>query len=203
MSNETDHHRPPQERENAEPDEVRRPMPLVVAAVAVGMVLFGAAYILLSDPFGTPGLGDRRTVAELSGPAPAAAGGAQPDGKQLYTANCVACHQATGKGLPGVFPPLDGSEWVVGEPRMVVNILLHGVTGEMEVAGAVYKGAMPAFNQLGDPELAALASYIRGNWSNKVEPITPELFDQERKANPRTAPFAGGAELKSLTAKTP
>lgn len=202
MSHDPDHHPPPQQRENAEPDEVRRPMPLVVAAVAVGMVLFGVAYILLSDPFGAPALGDRRTVAELSGPAPAA-NGAKPDGKQLFTTNCVACHQATGKGLPGVFPPLDGSEWVVGDPRMVANILLHGVTGEMEVAGKVYKGAMPAFHQLGDPELAALASYIRSSWSNKAEPIQTELFNKERQRNPRTTPFAGDAELKALTGKAP
>ncbi|VTU21900.1 c-type cytochrome [Variovorax sp. PBL-E5] len=202
MSNETDQHRPPQERENAEPDEVRRPMPLIVAAVAASMVLFGAGYILLSDPFGTPGLGDRRTVAELSGPAPSARGSG-PDGKQLFTANCVACHQATGKGLPGVFPPLDGSEWVAGHPRTVVNILLHGIAGELEVAGTVYKGAMPAFNQLSDQELAALATFIRSNWSNKAEPIKPDLFEQERKANPRTTPFAGGEELKALAAKTP
>lgn len=202
MSHDVDPHRPPQERENAEPDEVRRPMPLTVAAVAVVMVLFGVGYILLSDPFGTPGLGDRRSVAELSGPAPSS-GGAGPDGKQLYTANCVACHQATGKGLPGVFPPLDGSEWVTGDARTVVNILLHGVTGEMEVAGAVYKGAMPPFNQLGDAELAALATHIRGSWSNKAEPVKPELFEQERKANPRTTPFAGGQELKAFATKTP
>jgi mono/diheme cytochrome c family protein len=202
MSNEFDPHRLPQERENAEPNEVRRPMPLIVAAVVVAMVLFGAFYILLSGPFGTPGLGDRRTVAELSGPAPSAAG-AGPDGKQLFTANCVACHQATGKGLPGVFPPLDGSEWVAGPARTVANILLHGITGDLEVAGTVYKGAMPPFNQLSDQELAALATFIRGNWSNKAAPIAPELFEQERKANPRTTPFAGGEELKTLATKPP
>lgn len=202
MLNEPEIHHEPQQRENAEPDEVRRPMPLLVAAVAVSMVLFGAGYILLSDPFGTPGLGDRRTVAELSGPAPSASG-AGPDGKQLYAANCLACHQATGKGLPGVFPPLDGSEWVAGDKRTVVNILLHGITGEIAVSGSTYKGAMPAFNQLSDQELAALATYVRSGWSNKADPIKPELFEQERKANPRTTPFAGGDELKALSAKTP
>ena len=96
-------------------------MPLIVAAVAVGMVLFGAGYILLSGPFGTPALGDRRSTAELSGPAPSAAGAAI-DGKQIYTAHCVACHQATGKGLPGVFPPLDGRK-VTGWTRASCEIL--------------------------------------------------------------------------------
>ena len=96
-------------------------------------------------------------MADLGAPA----AGAAVDGKQLFTANCVACHQASGKGLPGVFPPLDGSEWVTGDERILANVLLHGVTGDITVMGNTFKGAMPAFQQLGDAELAALASYIR------------------------------------------
>ena len=191
-----------QERENSDPEERIRPVPLVVIAVTLVMVAFGVLYILMSDPFGNAELGDRRTLADLSGPAPAAAG-AVADGKQLFTANCVACHQATGKGLPGVFPPLDGSEWVNGDARTLANILLHGINGEIEVAGNTYQGAMPAFHQLGDPELAALASYIRSNWSNKAEALQADLFAQERKANPRTTPFEGGAALKALAADKP
>ena len=191
-----------QERENSDPEERIRPVPLVVAAVTLLMVAFGVLYILMSDPFGNAELGDRRTLADLSGPAPAAAGAAA-DGKQLFTANCVACHQATGKGLPGVFPPLDGSEWVTGDARTLANILLHGVNGDIEVAGVAYQGAMPAFHQLGDAELAALATYIRSNWSNKAEALTADLFAQERKDNPRTTPFEGGAALKALAAGKP
>ena len=100
-----------QERENAEPEERMRPMPLAAAAVVLVMVLFGVVYLLLSDPVGNARLGDRRTLADLSGPAPAKPGAAV-DGKALFAAHCVACHQATGKGLRGVFPPLDGAEWV-------------------------------------------------------------------------------------------
>mgnify|MGYP000222705789 CR=1 FL=1 len=125
---------------------------LLTGVPTLAMVAFGVIYILLSDPFGNSELGDRRTLADLSGPAPGASGAV--DGKQLFAANCVACHQATGKGLPGVFPPLDGSEWVQGDERTLANILLYGVSGEMEVAGITYKGAMPAFQQLGDAELA-------------------------------------------------
>ena len=200
MTYKSDSQRPAQQRENADPEERIRPIPLVVAAVVVVMVAFGVLYILLSEPFGNAALGDRRTVADLSGPVPAAAG-AVVDGKQVFTANCVACHQATGKGLPGVFPPLDGSEWVHGDARTLANILLHGINGEIEVAGTTYKGAMPAFQQLGDAELAAVATYIRSAWSNKAEALEPGLFEQERKASPRTTPFEGGAALKALTAK--
>lgn len=189
-----------QERENAEPEERIRPVPLLAIAITVAMVLFGVVYILTSEPFGTPELGDRRTVADLSGPVPAAAGAAV-DGKAVFAAQCAACHQATGKGLPGVFPPLDGSEWVQGDARTVANILLHGITGKITVAGADYSGAMPSFQQLGDAELAAVASYIRSEWSNKAEPLPASLFAQERKASTRTTPFEGGEALKALTAK--
>ncbi len=188
-----------QQRENAEPEERMRPMPMVAGAVVLVMVLFGVVYLLLSDPVGDAYLGDRRTVADLSGPAPAAPGAAV-DGKALFAAHCAACHQATGKGLPGVFPPLDGSEWVHGDTRVLANILLHGVEGDISVEGVTYNGAMPSFQQLADAELAGLATYIRSSWSNKADPVTPELFAQERKASDRSKPFEGGAALKALGA---
>ena len=190
---------PPQAREQADPTERVQPIPLVVAVITLAMVLAGAIYIFVSEPFGAPGLGDRRTLADLR-PASGTAAGAV-DGKQVFAGNCVACHQATGKGLPGVFPPLDGSEWVAGDERVVANILLHGINGEITVAGHTFKGQMPSFQQLGDAELAAVASYVRSAWSNKAAAIKPETFAAERKASARTAPFNGGAELKTLAGK--
>ena len=84
--------------------------------------------------------------------------------------------------------------------RILANILLHGVTGEISVAGASYNGAMPPFQQLADAELAGLASFIRSSWSNKAGAVQPALFEHERKASPRSAPFEGGAALKALAA---
>ena len=191
-----------QSREQEDPSERNRPIPLTVSIITLAVVIFGVIYILLSEPFGRADLGDRRTVADLRAPA-AGAAAAAVDGKQIFTVNCVACHQATGKGLPGVFPPLDGSEWVGGDERTVVNILLHGVSGELTVMGKTYKGAMPAFKQLSDAELAAVASYVRSEWSNKAGAIKSELFASERKSSSRTAPFNGEAELKALTGKVP
>lgn len=186
---------PPQAREQADPSERSQPIPLLVAAITLAMVLGGAAYILFSEPFGAPGLGDRRTLADLR---PAAGAGGSADGKQVFAGNCASCHQATGKGLPGVFPPLAGSEWVTGDERVLANILLHGVDGELTVAGTTYKGSMPSFRQLGDAELAAVASYIRAEWGNSAGAIKPEVIATERKAGDRAAPFKGGAELKAL-----
>lgn len=190
---------PAQLREQAEPSERSQPIPLIVAGVTLAMVLAGAGYILLSDPFGVAELGDRRTMTDLAGPVR----GAVADGRQVFTANCVACHQAAGTGLPGVFPPLDGSEWVTGNERVLANILLHGVSGEMKVKGVTYKGAMPAFQQLGDAELAAVASYVRSSWSNQAAPVQAEVFEAARKDNTRDKPFNGGAELEALAARSP
>lgn len=194
------HHRA-QERENAEPSERNQPVPLIAAIVTLAMVLFGVGYIFSSESFGRADLGDRRTLADLSGPA--VNSGQAANGMQLFNAHCVACHQASGKGLPGVFPPLDGSEWVNGNPRVLANIVLHGVEGELSVMGQSYKGSMPAFRQLGDAELAALLSHLRSSWSNKAAPVDAALVENERKANPRSAAFKGGEELKALAAKTP
>lgn len=187
-------------RENADPEEAIRPMPLAAVVITLVMVLFGVVYIFVSESFGDSLLGDRRTVADLSGPTPAAAGAAV-DGKALYAAQCAACHQAGGTGLPGVFPPLDGSEWVQGDARVLANILLHGVTGEITVKGQKFQGAMPSFQQLGDAELAGIASFIRASWSNQAAPVQADLFAQERKAGERTTPFEGEAALKALLDK--
>ena len=186
-----------QQRENEDPEEAVRPMPVAALLVAAGMVVWAVVYILSTEPLTLSQFGDQRTRAELSGPV-AAAGGAV-DGKALYAAQCAACHQATGAGLPGVFPPLDGSEWVQGEPRVLANILLHGITGEITVKGNKYQGAMPAFPQLSDAELAGIASFIRGNWSNKAEALQAELFAKERADGSRTTPFEGEAALKALS----
>jgi cytochrome c oxidase subunit 2 len=78
-------------------------------------------------------------------------------GAKVYGANCVACHQANGKGVPGAFPALDGSKMVTGPKEGQIDILLNG------------KNAMPAWKAvLSDTEIAAVITYTRNNWSNKA-----------------------------------
>ena len=189
-----------QQRETADPSERGQPIPLIVALVTLAVVLSCVGYILLSESFGVADLGDRRTLADLR--PRVAQPGQGPDGAQVFTANCVACHQAHGKGLPGVFPPLDGSEWVNGDERVLANILLHGINGDITVAGQAFKGSMPAFAQLSDAELAAVLSHVRSAWSNKSGAVSPDLLGKERAAKLRSTPFANAEELKAL-AKAP
>lgn len=97
------------------------------------------------------------------------------DGAQLYAQQCVACHQATGEGLAGAFPPLAGSEWVTGEADVPVKILLAGLGGPIEVKGATYNGAMPAFGAVfNDEEIAAVVTHIRTSFGNEAGEVTTE-----------------------------
>ena len=192
-----------QSRENVEPEESIRPIPLAAAVITLAMVLFGVIYLLLYEPLDNSQWGDQRTLADLAGSKPVAHGqdtGMAPrvDGKALFTAHCATCHQATGQGLPDVFPPLDGSPWVRGEARVLANILLHGIRGEIHVKGKQFQGEMPNFQQLSDAELAGIASYIRGSWSNKAAAVQADLFAQERKAARGSTPLAGEAALEAL-----
>lgn len=201
MSSESEPGHRAQQRETTEPSERSQPIPFIVAAITLTVTVTSALYIALSEPFGPAELGDRRTLSDLR-PA-VARSGEGADGQQVFSANCVACHQATGKGLPGVFPPLDGSEWVNGDARVLVNILLHGVNGEIGVAGQAYNGAMPSFGKLGDAELAAVLTHVRSTWSNRSPAIKADLIAAERKTSARTTPFEGGSELKALAGMNP
>jgi cytochrome c oxidase subunit 2 len=94
-------------------------------------------------------------------------------GQKVYAANCVACHQATGKGVPGAFPALDGSKVVLGKQDDQIALLLNGKQGT----------AMASFKQLSDVELAAVSTYTRNAWSKKPEDnlVQPSDFTAARK----------------------
>lgn len=186
------------QREHADPDEGVRPLPWFLTMFLGAMAMWGAFYIY-STPSGEDSVyGDQRTIASLRPPEKAVGAAPQVDGKQLYGAKCAACHQATGAGVPGVFPPLAGSEWVNGDEKVLTHILLHGVNGELEVKGTAYKGAMPAWKSLSDDELAAVMSYIRSDWGNKAAEVSSATVAAQREATKsRTEPYKGGAELKS------
>jgi cytochrome c oxidase subunit II len=93
-------------------------------------------------------------------------------GQRVYASNCVACHQANGRGVPNAFPGLDGSRLVRGPKAAHVTIVLHGKEGT----------AMPAFTQLSDIDVAAVVTYERNAWSNKTgDTIQPSEVRSQRK----------------------
>lgn len=183
-------------RENPDPHEGSGPVPRAVLALVAAVLAFGVTYIVTTQRDDDPTLGDRRTMATLAGKVK----GASANGAELYAANCVACHQASGAGLAGAFPPLAGSEWVLGSDKVLANILLHGVTGKLTVKGASYNGAMPAFkDKFDDNEIAAVLSYVRSSFGNTAAKVSPELVKAEREAGKaRTAPWNGDDDLGKL-----
>ena len=114
-----------------------------------------------------------------------------PDGEKVYLTRCMSCHQMNGAGVANVFPPLDGSEWSTGDKGLFVRIILHGLTGPIEVKGVQYAGAMPPWGSfMTDEEIAAVATYVRSSWSNDVDAITTEEVAAVRAATAdRKAPY--------------
>lgn len=98
-------------------------------------------------------------------------------GEKVYAANCVACHQANGKGTPPAFPPLDGSTIVLGPKEKQVDVVLNGVVRDGKPT------AMAAFGkQLSDVELAAVITFTRNNWGNRTgEAVQPAEVKALRK----------------------
>jgi mono/diheme cytochrome c family protein len=189
--------------EHADPHEQYNPVPRVVLGLVLALVVWAVSYIFLAHVDGGAALGDRRNPDALA----EAAGSGQriANGGQLFAANCQACHQASGQGLPGVFPPLAGSPWVAGNPAVLTQILLHGMTGPIEVLGTTYNGAMPAFDkQLNDEEIAAVASHIRNQWGNSAAPVEPATVADARKASAkREEPWHGPKEIEQFLSADP
>ena len=113
-----------------------------------------------------------------------------PDGQALFGANCVACHQVTGQGIPGVFPPLDGSAYVTSDNvERIASIMLYGLSGNIKVKGMEYNGAMTPFSHLKNSELAAIATYVRSAWSNQSSAVDENVFASMRSKWGARGPF--------------
>jgi len=99
-------------------------------------------------------------------------------GKKVYAKNCATCHMADGNGVPGTFPTLHDTAWVLESKDRVINLVLSGLTGPIEVKGNTYNNNMPAWgNVLSDKEIAAVLTFIRQNeaWGNSASEITEDM----------------------------
>lgn len=94
-------------------------------------------------------------------------------GKAAYLANCAACHQPNGAGLPGAFPPLAKSDYLKSPYTEAMRAVTHGLSGEIVVNGVKYNSLMPALSQLSDEDIASILSYVVNEWGNPGGSITP------------------------------
>ena len=159
-------------REQVEPEEGFETPPAWVWVVSVVLLFMMGFYL------GRYG-GTWSTVAhEVESPTIA---GAPPPkkvvkGDQVFIGVCQTCHQSTGLGVTGQYPPLVGSEWLLRDAETPARIVLYGLEGQISVKGNAFNNKMPAFHdKLTDDEIAAVLTYVRGVWGNSALPVTPEV----------------------------
>lgn len=191
-----------------QPDEKAhyRLSPLVMLFMFSGLIFFGGTYLGRYSGHFHPQVFNENSPppsAKKDGPA----GPKTPEqlyemGKGVYAQVCVSCHQPTGLGLPPAFPPLAGSEWVLGSEERMVRIILHGLQGPIKVKGTEFNSVMPAagpgsgFN-LNTERVAAVATFVRREWGNNAAPVTQAKVEEIRGKEGNRGPWTV-AELEKI-----
>lgn len=98
------------------------------------------------------------------------------NGNAVYGTHCVACHQATGQGIPGAFPPLADHAvdvYAAGGREYLMDVLLFGLQGSITVNGMTYNGLMPAWQQLSDDDIADVINHTLTAWDTPPDDFVP------------------------------
>ena len=129
-------------------------------------------------------------------------------GKAVFMMTCMACHQLTGLGIPGAFPPFDGSEYVQGDTRRLVALVIKGYMGPITVKGVNFNNILIAVDMQfpilkENAKLADVLNYIRTAWSNKAETAITPIFIQtiRDEFKDRTTPWNAADLAKAFPAK--
>ena len=185
-------------REMAEPRDGVSPTPVSYLIAVFFFLLWGGYYIgYYGGDWNGNGLSDRPSLgAAKTGPAQ----DPMVVGKEVF-GSCMQCHQENGMGLPGQYPPLGGSEYVLGDKRRLAAILLNGLAGEVQVKGATFNAIMPPWATRDDEEIAGVLTYIRNSFGNKAEPVSKDFVaavrkEVENKGEWRAATLAAFAAAK-------
>jgi mono/diheme cytochrome c family protein len=112
-------------------------------------------------------------------------------GKRLFTTICAACHQPTGQGIPGRFPPLAGSDFLNADKHRAIRIVVNGLQGELVVNGQRFNNAMPKF-PLTDQDIACALTFVYNSFSNSGKEVSPDEVNAVRneKGAPESAPIS-------------
>lgn len=103
-------------------------------------------------------------------------------GKIVYIQFCLACHMENGEGVPGLYPPLTQTDYVLGEKARLIGTVLHGMEGEIEVKGEKYNNIMAKLDYLRDQQIADVLTYIRSNFGNNADAVTAGEVQAVRSA---------------------
>lgn len=202
----------PTKREFSEPSANVTPLPMWLTGVCAAVMVWAGTYFGVfhgglsgmvyneyeSDPGKLFAIPVKKGAAAAAGPA--ATQSLVDQGKAVYS-NCAACHQPTGLGVAGVYPPLAKSEWVTGSEKRLVAVLLKGLQGAVTVEGKTYNGAMPAWEKtLSEKKIAAVASYIRASFGNQAPEISEaKVAAAKKEFAAQVAPYTE-AEIMAIPA---
>jgi nitrite reductase (NO-forming) len=102
-------------------------------------------------------------------------------GERVFNANCTACHQTTGLGVPGVFPPLAGSDFLNADKTRSIGVVANGLEGPISVNGKTFANVMPRLG-LSDEDIANVLTFVYDSWGNSKQHVTPQEVKAVREA---------------------
>jgi len=196
-------------REKVEPRAGLEPLSLWLIGIYGLAIFFGSAYLGRYsgnftgnglDPFG----GAPHSTKSTSGPGagPAVELTQAERGRKIFSANCATCHQMTGLGVAGQYPPLAGSEYVNGGTRRLGMIVLKGLQGPLTVKGMSFGSAVmqPWDKTLNDAKIADVLTFVRQEWGNTGGPVAAESIAALRKELANHPDSYTEADLKAVPA---
>jgi mono/diheme cytochrome c family protein len=104
-------------------------------------------------------------------------------GKTVYNKSCLSCHQADGAGVQRLNPPLIKTDYVLGDKKRLINIVLNGFSEEVEINGEYYDNSMPPLNFLNDQEIADVLTFVRNSFGNKATAVAAAEVSELRSVN--------------------
>ncbi|HEY4301565.1 MAG TPA: cytochrome c [Candidatus Didemnitutus sp.] len=171
--------------------------PLVILGVMCSLIFFSSIYLAHYSAHFDPQIFNEHQEPSKGGPVVPVL--TQPmRGKKVFNQICITCHQATGQGVPGTYPPLAGSEWAQGDEQRIIRIVIDGLHGPIHVENKDFNNAMTALGTtLRDEQIADVLTYVRQEWGNKAPPVDAETVTKIRaELGGRTESFTSEELLK-------
>jgi nitrite reductase (NO-forming) / hydroxylamine reductase len=170
------------------------------------VALLGALAVAACDNRSQPAApASRDTATAVHSAEVASAGQSTPErvaaGQKVYQNVCQACHGVEGKGLPGAFPPVANSDWIAANPDRLVDVILNGLSGPIEVNGQRYNAVMPPMAYLSDVDIANVLTFVLNTWDNPGGEIQAAQVAAARSGQPVASapadhPVGGASALK-------